>query len=256
MNRKFLLAIVAFIVLTVAGLEAAGGTATEAKDAWSRVLGRFVDGGGRVDFAGLAHDTDDLDRFVAFVGRAGPETTPELFPNRAEVIAYHINAYNALAMRGILDAGLPDDLDGVFKRMRFFKRRKFTIDGREMSLHAYENDVIRAFGEPRVHFTLNCMSGGCPRLPRERFQGSILESQLDMATREFFNSERHVRVDPDRERVHLSEILKWYKEDFVNDRIASSLVAYVNQYREQPVPESYAVKFIAYDWTVIKQSKE
>ena len=253
MNRVFLLAAVVAVLVTVAGLEAAGGTAIEAEEAWSRVLDRFVDDDGRVDFAGLARDTGDLDRFVAFVGRAGPETTPELFPSRADMLAHHINAYNALAMRGILDAGLPDDLDGVFKRLRFFKRRKFAIDGREMSLHAYENDVIRALGEPRVHFTLNCMSGGCPRLPRQRFQGSILERQLDMATREFFNSERHVRVDPDRNRVQLSEILKWYKGDFVNDGVASSLVAYVNRYREEPVPESYLVTFIAYDWTVIKQ---
>jgi len=130
MNQRFALTAVVAVVLIVTGLGAAGGTATEAEEAWSRVLYRFVDDDGRVDFAGLSLDTADLDSFVAFVGRAGPETNPELFPNRADVLAYHLNAYNALAMRGILDAGLPDDLDGVFKRSRFFKRRKFLIDGR------------------------------------------------------------------------------------------------------------------------------
>ena len=48
MKGKLLLAVVAAIVLTLTGLEAAGGPATEAEEAWSRVLDRFVDAvGGR-----------------------------------------------------------------------------------------------------------------------------------------------------------------------------------------------------------------
>ena len=36
---------------------------------WSRVLARFVDKEGRIDFSGLAGDREDLDRFVNYVGR-------------------------------------------------------------------------------------------------------------------------------------------------------------------------------------------
>ena len=37
-----------------------------------------------------------------------------------------------------------------------------------MSLYALENDLIRQrFSDPRIHFVLNCASGGCPVLRPE-----------------------------------------------------------------------------------------
>jgi hypothetical protein len=217
------------------------------------VLDRFVSGDGRVDFDGLVSDRADLDVYVEFVAEIAPWSHPDLFPTEADRLAYHINSYNALAMSGILDDGVPDNLGGVIKRLRFFKKKKFAIGGREMSLHAYENEVIREFGEPRIHFAINCMSGSCPRLRRELFRGDRLEQQLEAAAREFFNQDRHLRVEPERERAYVSEILKWFKEDFVSQRVASSILEYANRYRTEPIPDDYSVTFIPYDWTVIAQ---
>ncbi|MCI0400628.1 MAG: DUF547 domain-containing protein [Gammaproteobacteria bacterium] len=51
-----------------------------------------------------------------------------------------------------------------------------------MSLYAYENDVIRKLGEPRVHFALNCVALGCPILPKKPFTGKWLDAELERET--------------------------------------------------------------------------
>ena len=224
--------------------------AHEPLETWARVLGRFVDNAGRVDFAALARERGDLDRFVAWVYAVSPSSSPQRFPTRAHVLAYHLNAYNALAMYSLLERGVPQSLAGL-EKVDFFVLRELKVGGVPLSLQAYENDVIRPLGEERVHFALNCMVRGCPRLPRTPFRGEDLEAQLSAETRRFLGEARNVRADAARRSVHLSAILKFYAADFLAG--APSLIAYVNRYHAQPIPLDYAVEFLPYDWTVNSQ---
>jgi hypothetical protein len=240
-------------LLTIRPVTAVPATLAEAVDLWSNVLTGFVDEQGRTNFDALAADRTALDELVAYVERVSPATAPELFPNRADVLAYHLNAYNALAMRGAIDEGVTDGFASFFKRQMFFKFRKVTVGGRSMSLSSYENDVIRPLGEPRVHFALNCMVRSCPRLPQTAFRAPELEAQLEAAAREFLNDPRNVRVDAAAREVWLSAILDFYTEDFAADGKRESLIAYVNRYRDDPIDPGLVVKFISYDWTLNRQ---
>lgn len=220
---------------------------------WSVVLDRFVDDDGRTNFVALAADRADLDRFVAYIGRADPLSRAGEFTGPEAVLAYHINAYNALAMHGVIEEGIPEGFNNFFARAGFFKFRKVTIGGRKTSLYDYENKLIRPLGEPRVHFALNCMVRDCPRLPREPFRAETLEAQLDVAAREFFSSEKHIRIEAGKKELWLSEILDFYTEDFVGRDRAQDLIAYVNRYRPEPVAADFRVRFIPYDWTINRQ---
>ncbi len=219
----------------------------EAEAAWARVLERFVDNGGRVDFRALAADRADLDRYVGWVYENGPNNRPELFPGRADVLVYHLNAYNALAMYNVLEAGIPRSIS-EYGIVRFFWLRELKVGGEPISLYRYENEMIRSLGEERVHFGLNCMAVHCPRLPRRPFRAATLEADLEREARQYLNEARNVQFDPTRRVVRLSEIFSFFPEDFLAK--APSLVAYVNRYRVQPLPPDYAVEFIPYDWTV------
>jgi len=232
---------------------AAPATLAEALDLWSSVLTRFVDEQGRTAFDALAADRSALDEFVAYVERVSPATAPELFPRRADVLAYHLNAYNALTMRGVIDEGVTDGFTSFFKRQFFFRLRKVTVGGQSMSLSTYENEIIRPLGEPRVHFALNCMVRSCPRLPQSAYSADELEAQLEAAAREFLNDPRNVRVEAAAREVWLSSILDFYAEDFAPDGKRESLIAYVNRYRDEPIDAKLAVKFIPYDWTLNRQ---
>lgn len=222
---------------------------------WSKVLVKYVDTAGRVDFSALAQNREALDDFVAYIASTSPKSAPELFPEQQDRLAYHLNAYNALAMQGVIEKGIPSGFTSFFKRAAFFKFRKITIGGKKTSLYDYENGVIRAFNEPRIHFALNCMVKDCPRLPREPFLANTLDEQLNSVTREFFNKEKHLRLDREKGIVYLSEILDFYTEDFVSSGRAQDLLSYVNNYLDIPAPDSYRVKFIKYDWRINSQAQ-
>ena len=189
----------------------------------------------------LRRDPSDLEAYVAWVATHGPRTTPEGFPTEAARLAYYINAYNALAMYQVVTTP-----HRPAQRVRFFLLTAVVLDGRRTSLYRLENAVIRPPGEARVHFALNCMVRGCPRLPREPFDPARLDAQLEREAQRFFNESRNVQVDPPLRVVRVNSILRFYREDF--EAQAPSLVAYANRYREEPIPEEYSVRFIPYDW--------
>ena len=218
---------------------------------WAEVLTEHVDKEGRVNFAGIAQNPAKLEQVVAFIEYVSPQSRPDLYPTPQSELAYHINTYNALAMYAVVQEGIPQALRYsrfTFMFYKFFFLNKVVIGGRKMSLYAYENEVIRALGEPRIHFALNCMSIGCPRLPQVPFDPKVLDKQLDTEAKIFFAEERNVRLNPANRTVELSEILKFYTEDFL--RVSTSLTSYVNRYRDMPIPVDYEVKFQVYDWTV------
>ena len=73
-------------------------TATEAwnigewETAWTKVLTRYVDDSGRVDFDSLRQDHTDLDRVVAFIAAVDPDSQPQRFPDKHSRLAFYINA--------------------------------------------------------------------------------------------------------------------------------------------------------------------
>jgi hypothetical protein len=91
----------------------------EWETAWTKVLTRHVDDAGRIDFDSLRQNHNDLDLVVAFVAAVGPITQPRQFPDEYSRLAFYLNAYNALAMYGVVQAGVPESLGG-FEEVRFF----------------------------------------------------------------------------------------------------------------------------------------
>jgi Protein of unknown function, DUF547 len=238
------------ITTPVPGVDAATTEAWsigEWEAAWTKVLTRYVDDAGRIDFDSLRRNHVDLDRVVAFIAAVDPGSQPQRFPDKHSRLAFYINAYNALAMYGIVQAGVPESLGGLTK-FTFFYLRTFTVGGKSISLYKFENDVIRPLGEERVHFALNCMVVSCPRLPRVAFSAAALEGQLDTAARQFIGDTRNVWIEHTKREVWLSAIFDFYTEDFLTH--APSLVAYVNRYRAAQIPSDFKVHFLEYHWTV------
>ena len=58
-----------------------------------------------------------------------------------------------------------------------------------MSLYTFENEVIRPLGEPRVHFALNCLVRGCPRLPPTPFVAERLDAGMVGVNEGIFSNE-------------------------------------------------------------------
>ncbi len=225
---------------------------------WSRVVQKFVDQRGHVDYDALLADRADFDRYLAEVSRVSPRSAPGAFPSRAHALAYYLNAYNALVFRGVLDRG-PERVSvwrgGLVSGYDFFVKRKWLVGGERMSLKALEDDIVRSeFADPRVHAALNCASRGCPRLPRVAFTGEELERQLDEAMLFFVGEERNCRIDPASRTVYLSKIFDWFAKDFLDFERRSgasrpSVTRYLNRYRAAgaAIPDGFTVRFVEYD---------
>ncbi len=250
------LLITAFAILIVGlnnSVAAQNNAYLEALPAWQTTLDKFVDDQGRTNFTALSEDHAELSQFLNAIAQVSPKSHPELFKTQKQVLAYHINAYNALAMWGVIERDIPNNFSSLWKRASFFKFRKVTIGGKKTNLYDYENKVIRKLDEPRIHFVLNCMVIDCPRLPQEIFTAQALETQLQRASIEFFNKDKHIQINAAEKIVSLSGIMKFYTKDYVASGKKKDLIPYVNQYREDKIPSDYKVKFIDYDWTVNQQ---
>ena len=228
-------------------------TATEASSigeweaTWTKVLIRHVDDSGRVDFDSLRQNHADLNLVVAFVAAVDPISRPRQFPDKHSRLAFYINAYNALAMYRVVQAGVPESLGGL-RKFTFFRPRTFAVGGKSISFYKLENDVIRPLGDERIHFALNRMVVSCPRLPRVAFSAATLDGQLDTAARTFIEDTRNVWIDHANREVWLSAIFDFYAADFLAH--APSLIAYVNRYRATQIPADFNVRFLEYHWTV------
>lgn len=232
-------------------------------DDWQSVLETYVDDIGFVDYRGLRANRGALDRFVGQLRATGPDSTPDLFPESEDQLAYYINAYNALVFAGVL--GLDPDADTVWGITKtgygFFARMKVELDQQEMSLKKLEDDLVRAgFQDPRIHAALNCASAGCPRLPREPFLPETLDQQLDAAMKEFVGEERNCHVDTAAGTVTLSKIFDWFRQDFEEfpqplGQGGGELIDYINRYRsaDAQIPEDFKIKFANYDKSLNRQ---
>jgi len=219
-----------------------------AQAAWARVLSRFVNDRGEVDFESLAQDRTDLEAYVRHVAATRLDSLPDGGPR----LAHMINAYNALSMYNVVQSGIPATHAGI-NRLWFFVFARFDVGGRRMPLRSFENDLIRPYArsrhDPRIHFALSCLARACPALPRTPFTAVALDAQLDSATRDFFARAQNYRVDMPSRTVWLSELLDFYPEDFVPDA-AESLLAYANRYAPHPAPLTFRVRFTPYDWSI------
>ncbi len=214
------------------------------RDPWARVLSGYVDGSGKVDFRGLARRREDLDDAVAALAQASPESSPARFRTRESRLAYYINAYNCLALYAVVSGRRPG------RRLRFFRLTTFTVGGDELSLAGIEKR-LSALGEPRARFALSCLARGCPRLRREPYDPSGLEKQLDRQTRAFLNDPRNVRVDTDAGVVRLSPLLRRWRAELT--RSSPDLRAFVDRYREEPLPAGLGLVFEPFDGAINAQ---
>ncbi len=217
--------------------------------AYARVLQCYVNERGEVDFSALQQHRVDLDNYIAYVAQLPARSITDA----NERLAHYINSYNALSMYNVLESGIPKTHAGLAK-VRFFYLRKLFIGGQPMSLYEYENDVIRALQEPRVHFVLNCSALGCPVLPRTPFSATHLNQELDRETQHFFAEQRNLRIDHMRKIVYLSELLDFYTDDFIAAN-TPTLIAYINRYLPEKIPDNYSIEFIPYDWTIANTSR-
>lgn len=254
------------VLLMLSAVFSAVTTAQEAlHQPWQALLTQHVSPineghSSQVNYAGMKTDHAKLTAYLTALGKIDKQTF-EQWP-APQQLSFLINAYNAWTVELILSA-YPDiksikDLGSFFSSP--WSKKFIPLLGETRSLDNIEHELIRGdnkYGDPRIHFAVNCASIGCPALREEAYTAEKLERQLEQQTVRFLSDKTRNRFN--KAEMELSSIFKWYQEDFsLGFRASDSLSAFILLYAESLglTPEQQAllkakkmdVDYLPYDW--------
>jgi hypothetical protein len=182
---------------------------------YDRVIGKYVDQRGRVDYAGLKKDIAALKGFTDQLAATSPENKPGMFATEDERKRYYLTAYNAYVL--FYAASAYPDKHALWARLGWFKNKDIVLGGRKLTLNDLEHNIIRKkFLDPRIHFYLNCGANSCPPLKAMSIAENATEAELEESARSFINHPSNVRFDSARRTLYLSKIFDWYEGDFIS----------------------------------------
>ncbi len=234
---------------------------------WNQLLQDHVRMGPRgqqsqVDYAAMKRNEAVLDEYLARL--AAVSTSNFAAWSDDSQLAFLINAYNAWTVKLILSRY--PKIDSI-KDIGYFwsspwKKSFIPLLGENRSLDDIEHKLIRGtarYGEPRIHFAVNCASIGCPALANRAYKAETLDSQLETATRNFLSDRRRNGIS--KGVLLVSPIFKWYVQDFSKGwQGARSLREYLAIYakalglsdgeKAQLISGSLAIDYSKYDWAL------
>jgi Protein of unknown function, DUF547 len=235
-----------------------GSAATVDHSAWSKLLSAYVvespDGINRVRYADFKRDGQrDLKTYLAAL-----QTVDVASLGRKEQWAYWANLYNAKTIdivltaypvKSIKDISLGGGLLAAVTGGPW-KAKVLKVAGQELSLDDIEHGILRpVFKDPRVHYSVNCASIGCPNLMREAFTGATLDAQLDAGAKAYVNNARGFNISGDR--LKASSIYDWFAADFGG---APGVLAHVRKYAEpalkQKLESITTISSYDYNWSL------
>ena len=203
--------------------------------AWTKLLGTYVvaspDGVNRVRYADFKREGQAaLKTYITSLQAVDVATL-----DRAEQWAFWANLYNAKTIDIVLDAypvksikdiSLGGGLVAAFTGGPW-KAKVLKINGQDLSLDDIEHGILRpVMKDPRVHYSVNCASIGCPNLMREAFTGAKLDSQLNAGASAYINNPRGLNLHGGSATA--SSIYDWFKSDFGGG--ADGVLAHARKY--------------------------
>jgi len=267
--------LVAWLVALYAGASSAQAF-DQSHATWDALLKKHVvviSGGkaSQLDYAGMARDRARLGTYLESLGRVQAAQFDSWTKPRR--MAFLINAYNASMVSKVLTR-YPDiasvwDFGRIFGNP--FRDDFISLFGRRYTLDGIEHDLLRkpgAYDEPRVHFTLNCASVGCPMLRDEAYVAERLGAQLEDQARRFLSDRTRNRYNPRTGKLEVSKIFDWYGEDWARGArgfdggtpAIGSLAEYFARYaglladepadRKRIVAQAAEIGFLDYDWAL------
>jgi len=198
-----------------------------------------------IDYVAWKKNKNDLKQLDKIVGALASQTPPDT--NDAREIAYYTNAYNILVLHGVLSETPLKSVKDIAFNFGFFSKKRFVLGGKKVSLNDIEKvQLLKQFGDARIHFIVNCASTSCPPLPMVAVTPENLEYLMNSSTQQFLNYHPEgVRTLSDNSYA-LSKLFEWYQHDF--EAAAGSFTEFINRYRTAPLAPGAKIRYLDYSW--------
>lgn len=210
--------------------------------AWDQILVLNVTEDGMVDYEGVTSDVGVFYKYFRYLQNIAPED----HWSREEKLAYWLNVYNATAMKMIIDEYPIQSINDLENP---WKRKVFKSQNIRYSLDDIEHNILRKFGDPRIHFLLNCGSVSSPRLWNTAYTSTNITDALEERTKEFINDPQRNQINS--KTVRVSMLFKWYEDDFASYDL--NVIDFINQYANVKITKVRKLSsknFIAYNWNL------
>jgi len=205
---------------------------------FNNLLQKHVSAQGKVNYKGFKSNWEQLQEYIASLGRNMPNDS---WIDK-DKLAYWINAYNALTIDLILRNPSVKSIKDIKDP---WDQRLWKFGSKWYNLNQIEHEVLRKINEPRIHFAIVCASVSCPKLQNSAYTSSNLETQLTNATKEFLSDSSKNIIS--RNSLKLSKIFKWFAKDFKQKQ---SLVDFLNKYSDIEISQSASKSYMDYNWNL------
>jgi len=214
-------------------------------DEYDRLLKKYVNEQGLVNYGAWKQNRPDVTALEDYLKQFAQKSDKPAQAN--EKAASLVNAYNAFMLRWIL-SNYPTE--SVWSLRDSFTAQRNDIGGRRVSFDDIEHGALRPLIGYRAHAVLVCAARSCPPLQRFAYAGDKFEEQDVQAYRAWLAREDLNRFMPSENRVEISSIFKWFKQDF--DKVGG-IPQILGRCAPEPVQKfagtgNYETKYISYNW--------
>lgn len=224
------------------------------------LLSKYVDASGRVDYTAWKASADDVQSLEHYL-QSLSQASLTLPATRDAKLAFWIDAYNAVTIRGILREYPTTSIRNHTPRLigyNIWDDLQLIVADEQFSLNQIEHDILRKMDENRIHFAIVCASIGCPRLKNEAYTADRLEEQLAENTQAFFADASKFRAENDNGKLYVSPILLWFGKDFGATAVErmQTIAPYLPTAEARQLASSGQAKFafLEYDWNLNDQA--
>ncbi len=192
-------------------LDTSGVVPTVDYEPLAEVLADCVLRNGLADRDRLPQYADTLDRQLAILAVTGPAATSELFPRRADALAYWYNAHAAWSMKLLLARHCPRIIGA-----KALLDRQFPLDGRTTTLREIAR-TLASEEDFRIAAAVPGATTCCARLPRVPIEPNGFRETVDRRFAEFLNDDMRVYIDVPRRRVLIPPVLWQFRDKLIGE---------------------------------------
>ncbi len=221
--------------------------------AWDRLLKKYVDARGLVNYGGWKNNPQDRKALDDYLKQFAAKADKPAAGN--EKAASLVNAYNAITITTILNAY---PVESIHKTDKPFATKSWKIGGANISLNDIEHGTLRPMLKYRAHSVLVCAARSCPPLQREAYATGSFAEQNAKAYRAWLGREDLNKFLPQKNKAEISEIFKWFKGDFQGpDSVPKVLAKYGPPAAQQLTADGkqFETSYLSYNWGLNDQGE-
>jgi len=226
---------------------------------WDTLLRKYCNAAGYVNYQAWhasATDLQALDQYLAHLSQASTTQSAA----KASQLAFWINAYNAVTVKGILreypTTSIKNHQSLTFG-YKIWDDLLLPVGSKKYSLNQIEHEILRKMGEPRIHFALVCASVGCPPLLNQAYRAQQLDAQLTATGKKFFANPQNFRAQGNS--LQMSKLFQWYGGDFGANQAAqlNALAPFMPRQAQALATSGRAsVSYLSYSWELNDQATQ